>query len=106
MNIKEQNDHFEIEFAAPGFSKKDFEVSIDDHVLHVSAERNKEMEEKDENYMRKEFSYNAFKRSLKLPSNADTQSKVKATYKEGILKLQLIKQEEAKETPKKLIEVV
>ena len=39
MNIKEDKNHFEIEFAAPGFTKKDFEVSIEDNVLHVSGEK-------------------------------------------------------------------
>jgi HSP20 family protein len=35
MNVKEHNEDFEIEFAAPGFSKKDFEVTIDDNILNV-----------------------------------------------------------------------
>lgn len=106
MNIKEQDENFEIEFAAPGFSKKDFEVTIDDNILHVCGERSHEEEEKEDNYTRKEFSYNSFKRSLKLPENVDSDTKVKATYKNGILKLNLAKTELAKVKPKKVIEVV
>jgi len=105
MNVKEHNEDFEIEFAAPGFSKKDFEVTIDDNILNVCGEKKKETEEKDDDYTRKEFSYNSFKRSLSLPKSVNTEQNVKATYKNGILKLNLQKKEEAKEQPKKVIEV-
>ncbi|WP_323789533.1 Hsp20/alpha crystallin family protein [Psychroserpens sp.] len=106
MNVKEQDKNFEIEFAAPGFSKKDFEVTIDNNTLNVCGEKKKESEEEDEDYTCKEFSYNSFKRSLKLPKSINTDQEVKATYKNGILKLNLQKKEEAKEQPKKVIEVL
>ena len=106
MNVKEHDKDFEIEFAAPGFSKKDFEVTIDDNILHVCGEKRKEEEEKEEDYTRKEFSYNSFKRSLKLPNTVNAEQDVKAVYNNGILKLNLLKKEEAKEQPKKVIEVL
>ena len=106
MNVKEHDNDFEIEFAAPGFSKKDFEVTIDDNILNVCGEKKKETEEKDDDYTRKEFSYNSFKRSLSLPKSVNAEQDVKATYKNGILKLNLQKKEEAKELPKKVIEVL
>ncbi|MEH6537179.1 MAG: Hsp20/alpha crystallin family protein [Psychroserpens sp.] len=106
MNVKEHDEDFEIEFAAPGFSKKDFEVTIDDNTLNVCGEKKTESEEKDEGYTRKEFSYNSFKRSLKLPKSVNIDQEVKATYKNGILKLNLQKKEEVKEQPKKVIEVL
>ena len=106
MNVKEHNQDFEIEFAAPGFSKKDFEVTIDDNILNVCGEKKTEMEEKEEDYTRKEFSYNSFKRSLSLPKSVNVDQDVKATYKNGILKLHLQKKQEAKEQPKKVIEVI
>ena len=106
MNVKEHNQDFEIEFAAPGFSKKDFEVTINDNTLKVCGEKKKETEEKDEGYTLKEFRYNSFKRTLKLPKSVNTDQDVKATYKNGILKLNLQKKEEAKEQPKKVIEVL
>lgn len=105
MNVKEQENDFEIEFAAPGFSKKDFEITIDNNVLHVSGEKKHEMEEKEEDYSRKEFSYSSFKRSLQLPESVNPKEEVKATYKNGILKLNLLKKEEAKQKPKKIIEI-
>lgn len=106
MNVKEHEKDFEIEFAAPGFSKKDFEVTINGNILNVCGEKKNESEEKQEDYTRKEFSYNSFKRSLQLPKTVQTEQDVKATYKNGILKLNLQKKEEAKAKPKKVIEVL
>ena len=105
MNVKDTEDSVEVEFAAPGFSKKDFEVTIEDNMLHVSGEKTKEKEEKEEGYSRKEFNYNSFRRSLKLPPTVNTDKKVKAIYKDGILKLNLLKNKEAKQPPRKVIEV-
>lgn len=106
MNVIEHEDDFEIEFAAPGFSKKDFVVTIEDNILHVNGEKKKEVEEKEENYARKEFSYTSFKRSLSLPQSVNLDQKVKATYKNGILKINLLKKEEVKEHPEKVVEVL
>ena len=105
MNVKEHDNNFEIEFAAPGFSKKDFEITIDNNVLNVSGEKKHETEEKEEDYTRKEFSYNSFKRSLSLPESINTDQDVKAIYENGILKLNLQKKKGTDEKPKKIIEV-
>jgi HSP20 family protein len=106
MNIKEHENDFEIEFAAPGFSKKDFEVTIVDNILNVSGEKKQEKEENEEGYTCKEFSYNSFKRSLNLPKSVNTDHDVKATYNNGILKLNLQKKPETKEPHKKMIQVL
>ncbi len=106
MNIKENDADYEIEFAAPGFNKNDFDVSINGDMLNVCGEKSTEKENKEDNYTRKEFSYNSFKRSLKLPTNVNTDKKVQATYNDGILKLNLLKKEETKANPKKKIEIM
>lgn len=105
MNVKEHDSDFEIEFAAPGFSKKDFEVSIDDNILKVCGNKKEEKEEKEEDYTRREFSYNSFKRSLSLPKSVNTEKEVKAIYENGILRLNLQKKAATKAEPKKVIEV-
>ena len=69
LNIKETKDAFEVELAAPGFSKKDFEVTVDDGCLNISAESSNSKEEKDDNYTRQEFSYNSFEKRLQLPDS-------------------------------------
>ena len=106
MNVKEKDDSFDIEFAAPGFSKQDFEVIIDDDILHIRGKKKKESEESEEGYVFKEFSYNSFKKSFKLPNSVNTDQDVKAKYQEGILKLHLQKKEELEEGTKKIIEVI
>ncbi len=105
MNIKEHETDFEIEFAAPGFSKEDFEVSIEDNVLFVKGEKKLEREENEKDFMRREFNYSAFNRSIKLPPTANLEDKIEATYKKGILNLRINKLEASKTAPKKLIEV-
>lgn len=102
LNIKETEDHFEIELAAPGFSKKDFEIMIDNGYLNITAEKTKEKEDKEEEYTRREFSYNAFERSLLLPENVK-EEEIEAKYVDGILKFNLLKKEvEKKQEPKKV----
>ncbi|NAY91363.1 Hsp20 family protein [Muricauda sp. JGD-17] len=104
LNIKETDDDFEIELAAPGFSKKDFNVTIDDGCLNISAKKEHSEEEKKDNYTRREFSYNAFERSLQLPESVK-EEEVKAKYNDGILSFKLAKKEQAKKRPPKVIEV-
>ncbi|SDL37346.1 Hsp20/alpha crystallin family protein [Kriegella aquimaris] len=102
MNVKETDDNFEVELAAPGYEKKDFEVNIDNGCLNISAESSNSKEEDKGNYSRKEFSYSSFAKSLRLPDSV-TEDEVKATYKDGVLKFKLAKKEEAKKhTPKKV----
>ena len=107
MNVKETKDKVNVEVAAPGFTKKDFEVTLDENVLHISAEKKKEEkeEDKDTGYFKREFSYNSFKRSLKLPVAINQDEKVKATYDNGILQISLNKKEKIKAIPTKKIEV-
>ncbi len=104
LNIKETDDNFEIELAAPGFAKKDFEITIEDNYLNISAEKSRSEEEKEDNYTRREFSYNSFERSLQLPESV-IQEEIKASYKDGILSFNLAKKEEAKKIPPKKVEI-
>lgn len=104
LNIKETEDDFEIELAAPGLSKKDFDISIEDGYLNICAEKEETKEEKEKNYTRKEFSYNSFKRSLLLPDSVKDEE-VKATYENGLLQLKIAKKEEAKVHSSRTIKV-
>ncbi len=104
LNIKETDDNFEIELAAPGFAKKDFEVTIEDNCLNISAEKSTSEEEKEDDFTRREFSYNSFERALQLPESVK-QEEIKASYKDGILSFKLAKKEEAKKLPPKKVEI-
>ncbi len=105
MNIKENDENFEIDIAAPGFNKKDFEITIENGILHLSAEKKEEKEEKEDNFTRKEFSYNSFSRSFTLPENVNDEDNVNAKYKNGILKLTLTKLHEDEIVHKRIIEI-
>jgi len=104
MNVKETKTGFEVELAAPGFDKKDFEVTVKDGCLNVSAEKSSSVEDKEEDYTCKEFSYSSFEKSISLPENVEDE-KVKAKYKDGILRLDLLKKKDTKEKAKKVIDV-
>ena len=105
MNVKETEDLFEIEMAAPGFTKKDFEISIENGFLKISAENSEEMKKEEGDYTRREFNYNSFLRSFTLPENVNEEEMIDATYNRGILKLVLNKIHIDEITPKRVIEV-
>lgn len=104
VNVKETDKGFDIDMAVPGFTKKDFVISVDKGVLTISSEKEEENEEKEKNYTRKEFSYTSFSRSFTLPENVNEED-VEATYEEGILKLHVAKKAVVTAKPKKAIAV-
>ena len=106
INVKEKRDTFEIEVAAPGLTKKDFNVKIENDLLIISAEKTSRKEEKEEGYSRKEFNYTSFNRSIALPESVNLDKKIEAHYENGILNIALTKKEEYKVIPKtKVIEI-
>lgn len=105
VNIKEGNDGFVVEVAAPGLEKEDFKISIDRGVLNISSEKSLENESKnEERFTRREFSYQSFCRSFSLPDSADS-DKIGAKYANGILYVSIPKREEAKPKPARTIEI-
>jgi HSP20 family protein len=70
----------------PGMKRQDVDVSLKDGVLNISGERKQEEERKGENYLVKERRYGSFSRSMTLPEGVD-ESKVKASFKEGLLEV-------------------
>ena len=103
VNIMESNEHFEIEIAAPGLEKKDFQIDLKDNVLTVSSEKKTEQKErKGLKIVRREFSYLSFSRSFVIPEGVDF-SKINASHSNGILKIELPKKEEFKDQePRKI----
>jgi HSP20 family protein len=104
VNIKENEKNFELELFVPGRSKDDFIIEIDDSVLTISSVTKEEKEEAKENFTRREFTLSSFKRAFTLPETVAT-DKIEAAYKEGILKFNLPKKEEALPKPKRKIEL-
>ena len=106
VNVKESDNEFSIEVAAPGFDKTDFKIEVHNDVLTVSSEKQTENETKDESerYTKREFSYQSFSRSFSLPLTADG-DKVEAVYDKGILTVSIPKKEEAKPKAPRAIEI-
>lgn len=106
INIKETNENYEVEVAAPGLDKKDFNVSLDNNMLTISCIKSVSKEDKgeNENYTRREFSYQSFQRSFELPNVVD-EDRINAHYDNGLLHLTIPKKEEAKQKEPKLIEI-
>ncbi|APG59998.1 Hsp20/alpha crystallin family protein [Christiangramia salexigens] len=106
VNIKETDEGFNVEVAAPGKAKEDFNIELDNDVLTISSESKKENESTDEKgrFTRREFSYSSFKRAFSLPESVET-TKISASYKNGVLEISLPKKEEAKVQSKRLIEI-
>ena len=78
----------------PGMEARDIDISLNGRILSIRGERKQESEEKGENFHRVERSYGAFSRSLELPTDVDP-DKVKASYKRGVLKLNIPKTRKA-----------
>lgn len=95
LDVVETGDTFVIKAAVPGVEPKDVEISVDDDVLTISGQFNKQEETGDENYLRREIRYGSFQRQLRLPPTVDA-DKAEATFENGLLKLSLPKKPEAR----------
>ena len=106
VNIKETKDDFQVDVAVPGKSKEDFQIELNNDVLTIASEEKTENEHTSEDgrFTRREFSYNFFKRSFHLPDTVE-QDKIKASYKDGVLRINVPKKEEVKAKTKRMIAV-
>ncbi len=105
VNVVEKVDSYRVEVAAPGLEKEDFEVSIDNGFLNISAKKEHRDEVKEgDKYMRREFNYSSFTRSFQLPETVKADD-IAANYENGVLKITLPKKDEAKIEAAKVIEI-
>jgi HSP20 family protein len=95
VDIAETDKAFEIKAEIPEVNKEDVKVTVDNGVLTIRGERKQEKEEKGKKFHRVELYYGIFTRSFTLPDNVD-ETKVTASFKDGMLNLQIPKTEEAK----------
>ncbi len=95
VDIYEQNGNIVLKAELPGVDAKDVDVRVENNILTLSGERKLENEVKRENYHRVERAYGSFTRSFTLPNVVDTE-KIKAEYKDGLLRMTLPKKDEAR----------
>lgn len=96
VNVKDMDEGFEIQVAAPGMKKEDFTVNLERNVLTISSEKQTQNEEKDEdgNFSRREFNYSSFRRSFTLPEAVEHEN-IEAAYEDGLLKITVPKKEKS-----------
>ena len=102
VNIKESEKEFEIDIAAPGMTKEDFSVRVDnDEELVIALEKKDKKDEKNDKgttYLRREFSYTSYHQSFTLPENINLEE-IKAEMVNGVLHITLPKLQEVKQVP-------
>lgn len=91
-NIKETEKAYLVELAAPGMKKEDFKIELNDDLLSIRSEHKQEKEETNDRYTKREFNFTSFVRSFRLPEEVDAE-KIGATYRDGILNIEIPKQE-------------
>lgn len=102
VNSIENNDSFEIDLAVPGMKKDDFKIELIDKVLIISSENSNSIE--NDNMRLNEFNYSSFQRSFRIPESVEL-DKIKANYKNGILKIILPKKKDSITKPNRVIEI-
>ena len=109
INVLEDEKEFKVELAAPGMTKEDFNIHVDENGdLVINMEKKTQSEEQDKQhakkYLRREFSYTKFQQTLALPDNVEKE-KISASVKDGILSIELPKQLEEQRAANRVIEV-
>lgn len=113
INVIESDTEYKVEVAAPGMTKDDFQIHInEDNDLVISMEKKTENTEgddkenkKESRYLRREFSYSKYQQTLILPNDVDKE-KIDATVNDGVLTIELPKRtQEEKEKATKVIEI-
>ncbi len=106
VNIIEEDTAFQIQIAAPGLAKADFNVEVDKDQLIVSSvvKEEKTEESNEDTYSKREFNYSSFKRSFHLSDKVDKET-IDAVYKNGILTVTIHKSEKAIEKGPQVISI-
>lgn len=101
LNIHQTETAVVIEAAVPGYKEDEIDVEVKDDILTIRGEKKHEEEAKKEGYLRREFAYGRFERSLGLPDNVKSDA-VNAELKDGTLTISLPKIEPEKPKVKKV----
>ncbi len=102
INVIESDKDYQVEVAAPGMTKEDFNIHLNENSnLVISMEKKQTNEDDNQNkrYLRREFSYSKFEQALILPDNV-VKEKIKANVSNGVLTITIPKQ-----TPEERIKV-
>lgn len=101
VNIKETDNSYELHVVAPGLTKEDFKISLDENVLKISFEQKEENKTTEGKWLRNEYRFRSFKRSFTLNDGINTDG-INAKYNDGILNITLPKKETTEKTSKEI----
>jgi HSP20 family protein len=90
LDIREEDQGYQIQAAVPGFKPEQVEVTFTDGVLRISAQRSETRNEQGGNYLRREVAYGNFQRSIQLPGDVRT-DEITADFENGILTIRVPK---------------
>ncbi len=103
INIVENDDEYQIELAAPGLDKKDFNIEFNNGKLTIGAK--KQETEDTRKFVKREFNYAGFTRSFVVPKQKVNDGAITAAYENGVLHVVLPKREEVKPKPARIVEI-
>jgi HSP20 family protein len=95
VDLYEKEDSFVIKAELAGVDKDNISIDLKDGVLTLSGERSNDSEAEEDDYYRRERTYGKFRRAFSLPADVDA-DKIKADFKDGVLKITVPKPEERK----------
>lgn len=95
VDIYETENELVVKADLPDLTEKDIDVRVENNMLTIRGERKYDQTVKEDNYLRVERSYGAFSRSFSLPNTVNTDA-IQASYKNGVLKVELPKRAESK----------
>ena len=98
IDVLENNGNFIVKAAVPGVAPENLEISIENQVLTIKGENKHESYEGDVKVYRRETTYGAFVRSLRLPKNLNLEQ-VDASFRNGFVTITIPKLEEVKPAP-------
>ncbi|MBL26796.1 MAG: molecular chaperone Hsp20 [Rhodospirillaceae bacterium] len=101
IDVSEADGGYKLTAELPGIPEKDIDVSVADGVVTIKGEKKEEKEEKKKDYHVSERRYGSFQRSFRLPPDVD-EGKIAASFKNGVLTLDMPKSAEAKASRKKI----
>jgi HSP20 family protein len=92
-NIREEDDKYLVDIEAPGMSRDDISIEINDGFLTISGKRELKNEVKKEDYIVLESSFGSFERKFKLPKDVNPEN-IDAKFENGLVELILPKEKE------------
>ena len=93
INVLENEKSYDLEVAAPGMTKEDFKVTLDENgdlVINMEKKQENNEDKKNGHYLRREFSYRKSQQTMLLPDDADRE-KINAQVENGVLKVNIPK---------------